>query len=83
MGRKPRPCALTATTRTPPAHVLSTHVLAPTEVICGLQLQREVPITLVLGVATSASALSQLLPVAACDCLRMRAFPLMPVSWRL
>ena len=60
-----------------------THALAHAEAMCGLQLQREVPITLVLGVATSASALGQLLPVAACDRLRMRAFPLMPVSWRL
>lgn len=46
-----------------------------------VQLQHEVPVTLVLGGATSASAVAQQLPVAACDCLRMQPFPLMPVSW--
>lgn len=50
----------------------------------GWQLQREVPITLVLGLMTSASLLDQLLSGPAHDALSMQTFPLIQVlPWTL
>ena len=44
------------------------------------QLQRDMPISLVLGLGSSSALLDQLLPLAACEALSLHTFPLTQVS---
>ena len=44
-----------------------------------VQARRQLPVTLVLGLATSAVSLQQMLPSAAADCLQTRHFQLVQV----